>query len=102
MTSRRLTRQSSDDVQLNLVQDHVLQVVNPVLAIPLLDGVLIEGVALTTSYQNISHTLGRPWRGYIVVRHPMLGAVTNEPSADDSKFLRLVSSAAGTVSLWVF
>lgn len=102
MTSRRITRQTSDDTQLNRVQDNIIQVVNPVLAIPFLDGVLLEDVALTTSFQNIDHTLGRSWRGYIVVKHPVLGAVTDEPSEDDSKFLRLVSSSAGNVSLWVF
>lgn len=68
----------------------------------IIDGVLLEGVAVSASAADVVHTLGRAWSGYVVVAANAQVDVWDTASADETKILRLVASGAATVSLWVF
>jgi len=74
--------------------------------IPILNGVLLEGVALlSASATRVYHNLGRAYRGYIVVSNNKSSVVHVDDSADidPTKYIPLKSpSLNSTVSLWVF
>ena len=78
--------------------------------IPILNGVLLEGVALLgASSTRVYHNLGRAYRGYIVVSNNKTTdiIVVESENKDPGKYIALKSANASgtfnaTVSLWVF
>ena len=69
------------------------------------DGVLIKDVTLvSTSFTEVSHKLGRKPAGYIVVRKSAAQTVFEDAGDYNNRqlFLRLKSSGAVTVNLWIF
>lgn len=72
--------------------------------IPLLDGVLVEDVVFASITVRVSHRLGRPYRGYIIVKQSASASlwVDATASGEDANYIPLRSSAAVKVSLWVF
>lgn len=66
-------------------------------------GQLIEEVDLLTTAVRVSHALGRIPKGFIVVDSTAAVTVYRDSTGTErTKFLTLISSAAATVSLWVF
>jgi len=98
------TKVQVDDDTLNRVQDRLRVVITALSNVPLLDGVLLENVALVSgSFTAVPHRLARPWRGYIVVANGANAVIWNQaPGTDAGVFLNLQSSANTTVNLWVF
>ena len=96
-----ITKIQSPDEMLNRIQDGIIREVNPVLANVLLRGRLLEDVAVATSSTAVSHGLGRPPKGWIVVDQNVAAHV-HSPSASTDKFLYLIAGSAATLSLWVF
>lgn len=75
----------------------------PLLRTPILDGVLLENVALATGVNRIPHKLGRKHRGWWIT--DAVAAVTiyrSSGAALPDQFLTLVASGPATVSVWVF
>lgn len=93
-----------EDETLNRVQDRAAAAINALVRVPLLDGVLLEGVSLTAgTVTPVSHRLSRPWRGYLVLSRDANAVVWNQaPGADAGAFLYLQPSANVNVNLWVF
>jgi hypothetical protein len=88
------------DFELQRVQDNIVSSLNVIAALPLSDGVLLEGVDVATQETVINHGLGREARGYIVVRK---SAAVDIYDAALSRFsVNLVASAPVTISLWIF
>lgn len=74
------------------------------LNIPLINGVLVENIVLTTTTTRVSHSLNRSYNGYIIVKMNADARVwvDTTTTADSDKFIPLKASASVTVSLWVF
>lgn len=102
MTLVSLTRLHTADPQLNQVQDHIVRRVNPALAAEILDGRLVTGVSVGTSATDVPHGLSRPYRGWILTDNNTDCRVWSPSTGDTSKVIVLQSSAATTISLWVF
>jgi hypothetical protein len=85
-------------------QDNCEQTFNRLTNKQILDGVLLEDVVLTTAALNVSHGLGRPVTGYMVIKRNANAVVYDNESSNTKKtqFLILRASATVTVSLWVF
>ena len=81
--------------QLKLVTDYLS-------TIPLLNGRLIEDVALTTSATAIEHGLGREPTGWFLTDISAAATVHSTASTLPKRFLNLTASSACTVNLWVF
>jgi len=94
----------SDDRVLNLFQDRVLKSVNPVLNNPLLDGILLQSVALINGDTVVNHLLGRPLVGWFVTRRRAAATIYDKQDTNGTPNLTLVlnSSAAVTVDICVF
>ena len=98
---QKFRRINTTDRDLILVQDNVANTFNPLTRVPILDGVLLTDIALSTVAARIEHTLGRIPLGYIVVMLNKNATVFGTES--DSRLITLTSSANDTIcSLWVF
>ncbi len=83
-----------------MIQEAVAASINPVIRQPIVDGVLIEGITITTAGLAVSHLLGRQPRGWFVVDKTTDANVWR--TAWDSRLLTLDASATTVVSLWIF
>jgi len=84
------------------VQSNISTAFNPLTDIPLLNGRLIEDVALTTSETKVEHKLGRAYRGWIIVDKNAAQDVYVSSETLTQRFLSLTAAGTVTVSLWVF
>lgn len=86
------------------LQDAVRDTFRNVMTCPLFDGELLEGVALTTSFQDVAHGLERAPRGCFLVRADDAVSLAEDVPGNPrpASVIRLKASAAATVSLWVF
>ncbi len=103
MTIRSLDTLRQNDRAADQLQNNVQKWTQQFVGIPLIDGLLLSGKALTTANQDFAHGLGRSWRGYIVVKQDAAVTVYAPGGEDTTRFIRLrTGSGTATVSLWVF
>jgi hypothetical protein len=91
--------------EFNIGQDHIEEVITPVLNAAIIDGVIVEDVILNSStFTDVKHKLGRKPRGYIVIRKSAAQTVFEEAGDYENRklFLKLKASGAVTVNLWIF
>ena len=89
----------------NNAQDHLEEVINPITDSQIIDGVILEDIALNSStFTTIEHKLGRKPRGYLVIRKSAAQTVYEEAGDYDNRklFIKLRASGTVTVNLWVF
>lgn len=77
---------------------------NPVLANPLVQGLLLPGVKLASGDNTVNHRLGRKLQGYIVVLNSAATTFYDKQATNPTPQLTLIINASGatTVSLYVF
>lgn len=102
---RTLERVRTSDPDLRAVQDNVAAVVRDIGGRALLDGLLLDGVEVTTGAPvTVNHGLGRDLIGWVVVRKSATADVWDSQSTNrmPARSLVLNSSANVTLSIWVF
>lgn len=85
----------------DLFQRDAKQAVDSLAAIPILDGVLLEDVSLTTAASRVFHNLGRTVNGFWVVWSEADSRVWVD-GLNTPAFIELRANAPVTVNLWVF
>lgn len=91
----------TENEELGKLQDNLIEFfTNFKQSAQILDGVLLKDISLKSGANSISHKLNRQLTGYIVVKKN--ANVNVWDSGADTKLLNLQTSAATTVSLWVF
>lgn len=84
-------------------QENVVEVLQPVLLCPLLDGVLLKSVTVATTPTLVEHKLGREFRGFVITNKNANANVWQTGTNPSSRrFISLQSSTAIQVDLWVF
>lgn len=84
------------------LQNSVAEYVSQITDVPLLDGRLIEGVAVSTTATTVNHGLGREARGYFIVKADVNVTIYGTPSTTPKTTLKITASASATVNIWVF
>lgn len=102
MAIRTFKTVTTASTELDRVQQNIGLFTTPLINNPMLDGMLLEDVVLTTSETNVPHMLNRPYMGWTLVNKNAQADVWVSSSTQDTIFLNLTASAAVTVSLWVF
>ena len=69
---------------------------------PLLDGRLVENVAVSTTAVAVNHGLGRAIRGYILVKATAGVTLFDTASVTPTTTVQITASASATVSLYIF
>lgn len=100
-----LPRFQTDDKALGRLQTQWASQINPLLDLPLLQGVQVKAVELVAGANVINHRLGRAPQGYIITRQQGAAVTLYDTQSTNSRpqlTLNLVSSGAGTVDLWIY
>lgn len=77
---------------------------NPIIELPMNQGILLKGINLSTGNNVINHKLGRALQGWVISR-PRAAATVFEPLTVNNTpklTLNLTSSAPVIIDLWVF
>jgi len=105
MSQSSFRKIGTESFELKQVQENVEQTFKQILTNPLINGVLLRDVQLTTGSTNlVQHKLGRKALGYIVTKRSANATVFDADSKTvvEQNFLKLSTSANVTVDLWVF
>jgi hypothetical protein len=95
----RKVKSASPD--LNRAQDAVDDVLRAIAACPLLDGVLLTDLDISSTVNTaVNHGLQRQPRGWIITDMPAFAAFYRV--AWDERSITLLASVDSTVSIWVF
>ena len=93
-----------EDHALTQLQNNVAGFTGQLVSNPLLSGVLLTGISIINGVTSISHGLGRPPQGYIVVRSTaavsVWDVVVNQTTPNAT--LQLSANAAATISIYIF
>ncbi len=88
----------------DLMQTRWSSILNPVLINPVVNGILLSGVSLSTGSNTINHKLGRKLQGWCLTRVRASAAIydTQDSNTMPELTLKLTSSANVTVDIYVF
>lgn len=93
---------SGADDEVAKLQERLQEFFVPLVNNPMLDGVLLKNVQLTTTATDVPHNLRREPIGWTIVRQNANATIWEQTTNLPTAFLKLQSSAAVTVSIWVF
>lgn len=95
------TIRTADDT-INRIQDNVKSSLDPVLKLPISDGILIQDVALVSGQDNlVSHQLARKPILWMLAKQDTNATVWELSTDQPELYLNLRASSNCTVSLWV-
>lgn len=90
----------SADSTINRLQSQIEQSLNPVLKQAILDGVIINDIAITTAGVEIEHGLGRQPLGWALIDNQADARIWRTAWTD--RLLTLDASGTSTISIYVF
>ena len=104
MATDKLPIFKSDNEPMVMMQTKWASVINPVLGIPLNQGLLLQDVSLVSGSNTINHRLGRKLVGWIVTRLRSSATIydTQDTNQRPSLTLELVASAPVVADIFVF
>jgi hypothetical protein len=83
--------------------EHVHQAITRLSSAPLLDAQIIDGLSVAANTVRVPHTLGRPLRGWMVIRDKVDAKIYEAASQPTPKTdLYLSSTGTGNFSILVF
>lgn len=100
----KLQRINTQDRVINMIQDNISNILEPLSNVPLNSGQILQNVSLTTGSNNVVHKLARRPLGWFIIRQRSAGTVydTQDTNPQGDVFLRLQASANINVDLFVF
>lgn len=96
-----LTQFQTDDKDFQLMQNQWSAVLNPVLKNPLVNGIVVSGIALINGDTVVNHKLGRTPQGWFLIDLTASATVYRNAAFNDLT-LTLNSSAVATAAIYVF
>ena len=102
---KRYKKIPSRDNTIKQLQNHVQEVVNPIVDKEVLDGVLVKDVCLEALKANlIEHKLGRKPLGFLIVRKRADSRIWDiqDDNSQPSKTFALTCSHDVQVDIWIF
>lgn len=104
MSRVNFTQIWSPNEEVTRLQSHIKTALNPLLELPISDGILIKGLSIETADTRVNHGLGREYEGFIITRLQS-NAVIYESSTingDKNLFILLKGSGAATADIYFF
>jgi hypothetical protein len=101
---RGLKRRGSDSEDITKLQDNLAEALSPILSNPILNGVLLKEVELSSGNNQLSHKLGRKPLGWIVVRQRANVSIWDSQDSEklQDKYLSLEASGSVIVDIIIF
>lgn len=101
--ARGLKTETTNNRQVNQIQQNTKTALSPILNSPFGSGVLLENVVINANQNTVVQTgLGRPARGWIIVRNQAPNPTVTVEKASDDTSITLFSSLGCTLSLWIW
>lgn len=92
----------SDNPEISAVNVAIADFTRQLTINPMLDGLILDNVVLGTAVTMVSHKLGRPWVGWVILTKNAAADVYAPNRKLDSLYLSLQATAPVTVSIRVF
>lgn len=104
MAGSRLPILKSELQELGMMQTQWASVLNPIVANPSLNSIILKNIALIAGANSVPHKLGRKLQGWRLIRLRAAASVhdTQDSNQMPQLTLDLVSSAPVTVDIEVF
>lgn len=102
MLFKDFKRLNFKDQDLNRIQDNVDAAINPLLKLPLLDGIFLVDVTIKVTDTAIPHRLNRPFKGWVMTAKNAAGDIYEGTNTKPELFLVLKASSQVIVDLWIF
>lgn len=96
---------NTNDPAFGRMQSAWSNALNPLVDLPLLQGVLVKNIELTAGANIVNHGLGRSPQGYIITRAQDAATALYDTQASNPRpalTLLITSSATCRVDLWIF
>ena len=102
MSLKSLRASQIQDYETNTFQRNVIDFSTQLVKNPMLDGLLLTDIAVSTTAVEVPHNLGRDIVGYLVVKSDAAVSVFSSTSTTPKVTVKLTADASATVNLWVF
>jgi hypothetical protein len=104
MSRVNFTQIWSPNEEVTRLQTHIKTTINPLLELPISDGVLLKDLSIATSDTLIDHRLGRQYEGFIVTRLKTNSVVFESPTtnSEQDRIIILKASATATADIYFF
>jgi|TARA_R100001530_G_scaffold109694_1_gene77053 hypothetical protein len=98
------TQIHSENAEVTRLQSHIKTTLNPLLELPISDGVLIKDLSIETSDTRVNHGLGREYEGFVVTRLQANAVIYESDSTNTNKnlFILLKGSSSATADIYFF
>ena len=104
MPRTNFTQIWSKEQEVTRLQSHLKTVLNPLLELPISDGVLSKDLTVNTTDTLIEHKLGRKPEGFLITRLKSNSVIYESATANDeaARLIILIASAAATADIYFF
>jgi hypothetical protein len=104
MSRVNFTQIWSPSEEVTRLQSHIRTTLNPLLELPISDGVLQTDLSIATTDTLIDHKLGRQYEGFIITRLKSNSVIYESSSTNDipDRTIILKASATATADIYFF
>ena len=104
MSRVNFTQIWSPNEEVTRLQSHIKTALNPLLELPISDGILIKGLSIETTDTRVNHGLGREYEGFIITRLKSNSVIFESSSTNDTpdRTIILKASATATADIYFF
>ena len=104
MSRVNFTTLYTDNAEVNRLQSHIKTTLNPLLQLPISDGVMLTDQDIGTTDTEINHGLGREYEGFIITRLNANSVIYESATVNNDKnlYILLKGSATATADIYVF
>jgi hypothetical protein len=104
MSRVNFTQIWSPNEEVTRLQSHIKTALNPLLELPISDGILIKDLSIETTDTRVNHGLGREYEGFIITRLQSNAVIYESSTTNDDKnlFILLKGSGAATADIYFF
>ena len=102
MSRVNFTSLYTEDAEVNRLQSHIKTALNPLLELPISDGVMLKDQTIETTDTEINHGLGREYEGFIITRLKTNATIYESATDNPSKSLYILLKASGTATADIY
>ena len=104
MSRVNFTQIWSPNEEVTRLQTHIKTTLNPLLELPISDGVMLKDQTIETTDTEINHGLGREYEGFIITRLKTNATIYESATDNPSKslYILLKASGAATADIYIF
>jgi len=92
----------SPNEEVTRLQSHIKTTLNPLLELPISDGVLIKNLSIATSDTIVEHKLAREYEGFIITRLKSNSVIYESDTANTFKDRKIILKASATATADIY